>query len=53
MSAESDALHAVIEGDPAGAQRVLETFYPGELRELINALEMLDSLARDVLETKK
>jgi hypothetical protein len=33
MSAESNALHCVIEGDQGEARRILEDFLPGELFE--------------------
>jgi hypothetical protein len=49
MSAESEVLHRIIEGDLGEADRLLREFLPGELRELQNSVEILDTAVRDAL----
>lgn len=49
MSAESEALHRIIEGDPAEAYRILCDFLPGELQAFRDQLESLRYLAGEAL----
>jgi hypothetical protein len=48
MSAEAQALHAVLADDLADAARILRDFLPGELRALQRACGLLGALCVDV-----
>jgi hypothetical protein len=48
MTAEAQALHAVLADDLDGAERILRDFLPGELRALQKACGLLGVLCVDV-----